>query len=274
MSADFMKREPVVAGMFYYLDRENLEEQVRSMLSDAGQKPRYRIVVSPHAGYLYSGRTAAKAISSLRPAKTFILLGPNHNLAGPEFSVMDRGAWSTPLGEIEINEGVAREILRSGVAESDTIAHSSEHSIEVQLPLLQVRFGSFDMVPVSIANSDYSERFLKNCESLGKAIAGIMKGGDVNLVASSDFSHYITAEEAERKDSLALERIGNLDARGLFDVLKSESGSVCGYGPIAVAIYAAKHLGMKKGEVIEYTNSGKTAGDMSSVVAYAAVGFS
>ena len=153
------------------------------------------------------------------------------------------------------------------------IAHSEEHSIEVQLPILQEVFGSFSIVPVSIFNVDYSQRFLKKCEILGKTLAEIMKSKDVNFIASSDFSHYIRFDEAKRKDMLAIERIKNLDAEGFFGVLKDESGSVCGYGPIAVAIYTAKHLGLKGAELIEYTSSGEVTGDMNSVVAYAAIGF-
>jgi AmmeMemoRadiSam system protein B len=266
-------REPVVAGMFYYLDRENLESQVKGMLSRMKEKPRFRIVVSPHAGYEYSGRTAARSIKSLKPAKTFILLGPNHNLVGPEFSVMDKGVWRTPLGDIEIDHKLAGKIAKSGIPESDTVAHSAEHSIEVQLPILQTQFRSFRIVPISIANSDYSEAFLKKCESLGKTLATLMKSHEIGLVASSDFSHYISAEEAKRKDTLALDRICHLDNPGFFDVLKDESGSVCGYGPIAVAISTARHLSLKKGEALEYTSSGDVTKDYSAVVGYASIGF-
>jgi AmmeMemoRadiSam system protein B len=266
-------RDPVVAGMFYFLDRENLENQVKGMLSRIKEKPRFRIVVSPHAGYEYSGKTAARSIKSLKEASTFILLGPNHNLAGPEFSVMDKGVWRTPLGDIKIDQKLAEKIIKAGVSESDTIAHSAEHSIEVQLPILQILFKSFKIVPISIANCNYSEAFLKRCESLGKALAKLMKTNDINVIASSDFSHYISAEEAKRKDTLALDRICHLDNPGFFDVLKDESGSVCGYGPIAVAVSAARHLSLKKGEVLEYTSSGETTKDYNAVVGYASIGF-
>ncbi|MEM7816070.1 MAG: AmmeMemoRadiSam system protein B [Candidatus Aenigmatarchaeota archaeon] len=265
-------RNPVVSGMFYPSDKARLSNQIKELFSKASPSQKYRIVVSPHAGYVYSGLGAAFAVGSLKPAKTFVVLGPNHTGMGQEFSVMTGGVWKTPLGDIEVDSKTASEIVKAGLAEDDDWAHASEHSIEVQLPFLQYRFGSFGFVPVCIMNEGYSESFLKKCASLGNFLGRLMKERDVNIVASSDFSHYIPAKSAKKFDMEAIERVLMLDLKGFFETLKRNRASVCGYGPIAVAMAAAKSLGVKKGELLSYTNSGDVTGDLSSVVAYAAIG--
>lgn len=266
-----MFRRPVVAGTFYPAERRSLEHSL-SVLFEKTHKNRFRCVVSPHAGYEYSGRTAARAIGSLMPAKTFVILGPNHNLTGHEFSVMSSGGWETPIGRVEIDSGLAKEIEKCGVVMEDEAAHMHEHSIEVQLPFLQHNFRDFRIVPLSIANMDYSSEFLGKCETLGRHIAGRMKGGGIDLIASSDFSHYLPREVAQKKDSKAIEEIKRLNPEGFFRVLERIDASVCGYGPIAVLMYVAKELGLKP-EVISRTDSGDSTGDTSSVVAYYAIGF-
>ena len=266
-------RNPAVSGMFYPSDRGKLSSQISSLFSQAGAQEKYRIVVSPHAGYVYSGLGAACAIGSLKTAKTFIILGPNHTGMGQEFSLMSHGVWRTPLGEAEVDQALAGELRKSGFLEEDDWAHASEHSIEVQLPFLQHRFGSFSFVPLCIMNEDYSQDFLDKCEKLGELIGLLMKEKDIGLIASSDFSHYVPALSAKKYDMQAIERITGLDTKGLFNTLKKNRATVCGYGPIAAAMAAARALGLKSGELIRYMNSGDVTKDYSSVVAYAAIGF-
>jgi len=267
-------RRPIVSGTFYPSEKNKLSSQLSGLFSQANAKEKYRIVVSPHAGYVYSGLGAAYAIGSLRPAKTFIVLGPNHTGMGQEFSIMAEGAWRTPLGDLEIDSAAALRLKKSGGLEEDDWAHASEHSIEVQLPFLQHRFGSPKIVPICIMNSGYSEGFLARCEALGDFIGMMMKENQhVGLVASSDFSHYVHAMSAKRVDMEYIEKIKVLDGHGFFLSLKKNRASVCGYGPIAVAIAAAKSLGLSSGELISYTNSGDVTKDFSSVVSYAAIGF-
>ena len=266
-----MIRKPVVAGMFYPFGKEALERML-SKLFEGVRNDGCLCVVSPHAGYEYSGRTAAYAIASLKPAKTFVILGPNHNALGPEFSVMGSGRWETPLGANEIDSALAKE-LKCDVLEEDDLAHAHEHSIEVQLPFLQHRFGSFRFVPISIANVAYTDEFLEKCISLGMHIAKTIRGRQIGVIASSDFSHYLPAKVAASKDAKAIEMIKRFDAKGLFRTLENIDASVCGYGPIAVAMSVAKALGLKEAKVINHTNSGDTTGDFSSVVAYYAIGF-
>ncbi len=267
-----MIRRPVVAGMFYPFHKDNLNEQLSRLFEGVG-KGDFVCVVSPHAGYEYSGRTAAFAISSLKPAKTFIILGPNHNLVGYEFSIMSSGEWETPLGMVRIDSELAREIKKCEILREDEFAHAHEHSIEVQLPFLQYRFKDFRIVPISIANLDYSNEFLKKCETLGKRIAKTIKNESVCVIASSDFSHYLPRGVAEEKDRKAVEKIKELDLKGFFRTLEELDASVCGYGPIAVVMQIAKELDLKKIEIINHTDSGDATGDSSSVVAYYAIGF-
>ena len=266
-----MIRNPVVAGMFYPMSRESLESTL-SKLFENTKANEFLCVVSPHAGYEYSGKTAAYAIRSLRPSKSFVILGPNHNLAGSEFSIMSSGEWETPLGKVKIDHSLAQSLRKCEVLQEDDLSHAHEHSIEVQIPFLQFRFKDFGFIPISISNMGYSEEFLKKCEVLGKHIAKTIKDKPIDVIASSDFSHYLPREVAESKDSKAFEKIQKLDSKGFFQTLEDVDASVCGYGPITILMYIAKELGLKA-ELIHKTDSGDATGDSSSVVAYYAIGF-
>jgi len=154
------------------------------------------------------------------------------------------------------------------------MAHDQEHSIEVQLPLLQHRFGDdFTFVPVCIMNTTYSDGFLKQCRELGRKIANIMRNDpDVAVIASSDFSHYLPVKEADEKDGAALERIEALDVKGFFEILEKTDASVCGFGPIATVMEAATQNRLKP-RIIHKSSSGDASGDFRSVVAYYSIGF-
>lgn len=264
-------RHPAVSGVFYYSDKDNLKGHMDSLFS--GAKTGNNIgVVSPHAGYEYSGRTAAHAINSLKRVGVFIILGPNHHVLGPEFSIMSEGSWKTPLGEVEIDTETAEKLRDCKILEESSIAHSQEHSIEVQLPFLQYRFKEFKFVPISIINTGFSSEFLKKCELLGSAIADLVKGKDIGIIASSDFSHYLPLDHAKKIDNEAIEKILKLDTKGFFDVLAKHDASICGYGPIAVLISVARILNLKT-ELIHESSSGDATKDFGSVVTYKAIGF-
>jgi AmmeMemoRadiSam system protein B len=266
-------RTPVVAGLFYSYGREELEEELDGLFPGKKVKAGNRAVISPHAGYVYSGRTAALALSSLRPSRRFLIMGPNHTLMGRDFSVYPRGSWETPIGDVRVDRPLARELLKSKLLEEDTSGHQQEHSVEVQLPILQHRFPAFSFVPLSIMSYSYSHGFLEKLESVGKHMASLLRRhDDVSVVASSDFSHYMPADAARERDMEAIGMIEKLDPEGLFRVLERQDGSVCGYAPIAVLLYIARELRWKA-RLMEYTNSGESSGDTDNVVGYAAIGF-
>ena len=265
------KRESAVSGMFYHEDKDTLTKQLEEMFSKAREGSN-RMVVSPHAGYAYSGKTAAHAISSLRKTKEFIVLGPNHTGRGKEFSIMSSGSWNTPLGDVTIDREIAEKIKKLDFVEEYDLAHSQEHSIEVQLPFLQHRFKRFKFVPVCIMNIGYSDDFIYKCQALGKTIASILHKKDVGVIASSDFSHYLPQNVADMKDEAAVEKIMNLDITEFFRKLEEVDASVCGFGPIAVVMSAAKELGLKA-KLIHKSSSGDETGERDAVVAYYAIGF-
>ena len=264
-------RKPVVSGVFYESEPNDLKNSIEEMFKNT-KSLNVLGVVSPHAGYVYSGRTSAFSIASLKPSRRFLILGPNHNLLGNEFSV-SKGIWETPLGEAKIDEELANELLKNNLIEDDPVAHAHEHSIEVQIPFLQEKFGNFTFVPLSVANQDYSNRFLKKCESVAKTVSSLLKKHDFRIIASSDFSHYLPQKDADEKDRKAIEMIKNLDIRGFFNTLERVDASVCGYGPIVILMSVAKEMGWKNIEIIDHSSSGDVNGDFSSVVSYYSIGF-
>jgi len=266
-------RMPAVAGMFYPSEPSLLEKQVAKFMLSAKTKPSCVGVVSPHAGYGYSGQTAAYAIGSLKPAKTFIILGPNHTGFGSEFSLMSGGSWKTPLGEVEIDKTIAAELFRRTDIADDAAAHMAEHSIEVQLPFLQKRFSSnsFSFVPICIMNISYSDEFMDACVGTGEIIADIVKSKSssdaIGVIASSDFSHYVAPDTIEKREKPIVKAILELDVPKFFDALSSTNASVCGYGPIAVLMAAAKKLKLRARDIHSSDSGGGKA------VSYRAIGF-
>jgi AmmeMemoRadiSam system protein B len=263
-----MARKPAVAGGFYPGNEKDLRLTVKAMLSGAGDAvPGAAGAVSPHAGYVYSGATAAKAISSLGPADTFVVIGPNHRGAGTSLAVsMDD--WQTPMGVVECDGEFAGAL--SSPLESDERAHHDEHSIEVQLPFVQYLYP--DARVVCICMGDQSQGA---ATAVAESVLDAKKeiGRDVRVVASTDFSHYVPAETARENDGEVLSAITGMDVNGMYARLAETRASVCGFGPIAAAMEISSGLGAKKAELLEYTNSGEMSGDFQQVVGYAAVVF-
>ena len=271
-----MIRHPVVAGTFYPLDKETLVRQLDSFFKETKGNGKPISAIVPHAGYMYSGKVAAHTYSSLPQADTYILLGPNHNCMGPNISVFPEGGWSTPLGTVQIDSALTMDICKNSRAELDTFAHEREHSIEVQLPFLQHRFKDFKIVPISLMPSPYAgdkEEFYLLCSELAEAIASTIKKSNKKIIilASSDFSHYVSQEVAKRDDSKAIELINSLSAKEFLSFVIDNNLTICGYGPICTAILASKKLGAKKGKLLKYSTSGDTTGDYSQVVGYASI---
>ncbi len=224
-------------------------------------------LIVPHAGYIYSGRAAGKVYGAVHLTHRYIILGPNHTGLGAPLSVYARGSWRTPLGDALIDEALASHLLQQcPELEDDTQAHIREHSIEVQIPFLQFLTESFTFVPICIGTSNWSA-----LTSLMRAIVEVVRktGEPVQLIASTDMSHYIPAREAEKKDALAFEPIRQLKAKELYETVHRHRLTMCGYLPTSVVIGAAKELGATSAELLVYTNSGERTGDYESVVAYA-----
>jgi AmmeMemoRadiSam system protein B len=238
------------------------------MVEPQAEKEKAWAVVSPHAGFSYSGYVAGAVYSSVVLPKRFVILGPSHRGQRSLFGIVTEGSWETPLGEVAVDPVLAEGLLRgSSLIEVEEGAHEEEHSIEVQLPFLQYLCSGFSIVPLSVSPAaDYGA-----LEELGSALAAAIRQAktDVLVVASTDMSHYVSQETARKKDFMAIERIQSLDARGLFDIVQDEDISMCGFQPTAAAILAAKELGASRADLIRYMTSGDTSGDYRQVVGYA-----
>lgn len=262
-------REPCVAGAFYPSSNEEIREMLsgfKNKAKPAAAKKKSVAVVSPHAGWVYSGLTAMHALLALEPAKTFVVLSPNHSGHGARVAASDDD-WRTPLGEVKTDKALVEKLVKDGAVEVDWEAHAREHSVEVQLSFLQYLFKDFKLVAITVMDQS-----LETSQRLGKALAE-SAGRDVSVVASSDFTHYEPAEAAKKKDLKAIRKLEGMDLAGFYEVLRSERVSACGYGPIAAAAAFAKARGCKRGELLHFSNSGEASGDFAAVVDYAGLAF-
>ncbi len=262
-----MIRKPAVAGTFY----PGSASRLQAFLEDAVQPapdPLVAVgVVSPHAGYVYSGRVAGAVFGRVAVPDTVLLLGPNHTGMGTPASIMSQGAWVTPLGSVPIATDLASALKAANpILEEDALAHAHEHSLEVQVPFLRHRNPAVRIVPVAFMLRTFAE-----VEEVGLSIAEVLKTwpDPVLMVASSDMTHYESADRAKEKDARAIERVLELDAEGLLDTTKRFGITMCGAIPTAVLLVAARTLGATRGELVTYATSGDVSGDYGSVVGYA-----
>jgi hypothetical protein len=212
---------------------------------------------------------AGAVYARLKLPRRFLLLGPRHFPRGKPQAILSEGAWQTPLGQAEIDTELARDLKAAypPLCE-DGVAHETEHAIEVQLPFLQSLAGDFRFVPIALGPTDYVQ-----LESLGHAIANVVRRQQdpVLIIASSDMNHYESDEITRRKDGLAIERVLALDAAGLFDVVRREEISMCGFGPAVSMLTAVRLLGATRTTLVRYATSGDINGDRNEVVGYAGV---
>lgn len=264
-----MIRKPQVAGQFYPAGSAALRRQLEQLIKEKEKEEDVLGVVSPHAGYIYSGGVAGACFSKVNITESVIILGPNHTGMGMPFSIMASGTWQMPLGNIEVDAALAKKILaQSKYLQEDVNAHIYEHSIEVQLPFLQFFAAEIKIVPIIVSGADFSVY-----DQIGKTIAKVLKdtGKNCLIVASSDMSHYERQEKAKANDNLAIEAILRLDGEELLKRIEKFNITMCGYGPTVCMLSAAKALGAKKAQLIKYQTSGDASGDYSSVVGYAAI---
>jgi AmmeMemoRadiSam system protein B len=261
-------RRPYVAGHFYPGDAAGLRRDVEACLGTAEAGSRLaRGVVVPHAGYMYSGGVAGTVYGTARLPRRLILLGPNHTGLGRPVAVMRRGFWETPLGRAPIDEALADLILDAAEgAEEDEAAHRAEHSLEVQIPFLQICQEEFAFVPVCVGTGR-----LADLSGLGAGLAAAAEalGEPVGIVMSTDMTHYEPAEQAREKDFRVIRRLEVLDAEGMHALVRRDEISMCGYAPTTAGLIALKHLGAGRADLVAYANSGDTSGDYQQVVGYA-----
>ena len=264
-----MIRKPAVAGRFYPGDQKSLQGEVEKHLVSNAVREDVLGAVAPHAGFVYSGKVAGAVYSKINERPVVIILGVNHRGLGKPFTIIKEGIWQTPLGEVEVEAGLAQRLLASSdYLEEDELAHQFEHSLEVQLPFLQVHFRNpFEIIPICIGLAN-----IEAYQGLGREIASkIEDPAKVLIVASTDLTHYESQEEARHKDEKAIEAILQLDEEELFGRIQRLHISMCGYAPTVVMIASTKALGAKEAELVKYMTSGDVTGDYSQVVGYAGI---
>lgn len=275
-------RKPYVANAFYAGTRTALTDQISGCFTHKfgpGQIPKPKPagprkilgIISPHAGYMYSGPVAANGYAKLAAdgsPENFIILGPNHTGQGSGVSILTQGAWETPIGITKIQTELAEGIQKSNsILDIDEASHTHEHSIEVQLPFIQFLYGEQPkFIPICMMMQD-----LQTSREIAKSIVDQCRGKDYVIIASSDFTHYEPQETATRKDRSAIDAILKLDDEGLNDLGESNRVTMCGYGPISVLIATAKLLGDAKPELLAYKTSGDITQDKSAVVGYSSI---
>ena len=270
-----MVRKPVVAGQFYPGTEKSLKRKIEecfthelgpgSIPSEESDVHELKGIVAPHAGYTYSGPVAAHSYKALVEdgiPETVIFLGPSHHGLGAGIAVAEED-FETPLGVVEIDKKIADE-LAGDLIKKDDMAHSREHSIEVQLPFLQYFSNSFKAVPISFNKQDF-----KTSKKVGEMLKEVTREKDVMIIASTDFSHYVLEETAKEKDKKAIEKILDNDPKGLYDVVQKEHISMCGYGPVVSMMIGS---GGQEGKLLKYATSGDVT-PQKEVVGYGAIAF-
>ena len=272
-------RSPAVAGQFYPGTAADLESMIASCNAhrhgpgDARARDgKVYGAVSPHAGYMYSGPTACHAYRSIsrQNPEVVIIVGPNHYGIGKDAATMADVQWETPMGSVAVDSDAARDLSSlSKTIQIDYHSHSRDHSLEVQIPMLQYTFpNGVEIVPVILRSQDRD-----TAEDVGNAMAEVAKKRRTVIVASSDFTHYEEQSFARSQDMALIEPILDMDVGMFYDVLERRRVSACGYGAIASVMTACGNLGATRGRLLSYATSGDATGDNGSVVGYGAIEF-
>ncbi|MFP4150692.1 MAG: AmmeMemoRadiSam system protein B [Candidatus Aenigmatarchaeota archaeon] len=277
-------RNAVAAGQFYPRSSGDIESMLDKFSRRASADQRDVLgAVTPHAGYMYCGETQAHVYGSLlEDLNTFVILGPNHTNTGASEAIMTSGMWKTPMGNARIDSELANSILEnSEYLEDDYNAHNQEHSIEVQLPWLQRKYGTFNFVPISM-----SEQSLRKGQDIGEAIRDAKDDVDEKFVvlASSDFTHFGVSygyrpvsgginkklNYIEKVDKEAAAAVEKLSPETFMDVVERYDTTICGTGPIVALLYYLKDEG-SSGELIDYSTSYEVSKNENSIVGYCAI---
>ena len=267
-------RYPAVAGQFYEGTESTLRRQVEKCFMHElgpGQLPevnpsgerKIRGIISPHAGFVFSGPIAAHGFAELAKdglPEVFVILGPNHQGVGSGIAITTHD-FETPMGIMEIDQELASSLLQ-GPIDDTILAHRHEHSIEVQLPFIQYLASDKKFVPISMLMQDY-----KSSAEVGKIIRQAIGDRDAVIIASTDFSHYISPEKAKAQDNLAIQQILDLNPKGMYDTVRKNRITMCGFGPVMTMLEAVQG---SEAELLKYSNSGDVQ-PMAEVVGYASI---
>jgi MEMO1 family protein len=269
MNATQTSRRSAVEGMFYPAEPAVLRRDIAGLLRRVerkGVKGKIRGIVAPHAGYPYSGYTAAHGYAMLQGARydTVVIVSPSHQEYFDGVSVYAGQGYSTPLGMVPVDDKLRDNLLRvCHCAEASEAGHRDEHAVEVQLPFLQEVVGSFKLLPIVIGD----QRRLY-CFELGEALGSILAKEDYLLVASTDLSHFHSAPIADMLDSIVVEDVSRFDYEKLMTDLETGKTEACGGGPTVAVMVALHRLGITSMKVLHHCNSGETTGDYARVVGY------
>ena len=274
-------RTPAVSGTFYPGNEKKLKNLIHECFmhqigpgktSPTDSDEKIYGVICPHAGFVYSGPVACHSFYSISASasKLAIIVGPNHYGIGQNVASMIDVSWKTPLGLVEVDSDSVLELREHlDILEIDSFSHSKEHSIEVQIPMLQEVFShEMKILPISLINQEH-----KTATLVGSAIAKIAQKKDALLIGSSDFTHYEENGFAHRQDLALIDPILKLDVDEFYKILYERKVTACGFGAIASIMTACKELGATQGKLLKYATSGDVSGDKSSVVGYASIIF-
>ncbi len=262
-------RPPLVAGMFYPSEPKTLEAEVSHLLNEVEARPiegKIVAMIAPHAGYQYSGLTAAYGYKMLNNEsfKTVVIVSPSHREHFDGISVYEGTAYRTPLGELQINKQLREQLITDDpIISASNLGHKKEHAVEVQLPFIQKVLGNVSILPIVVGNQKRAY-----CFHLGERLAEILKGQHALLIASSDLSHYYPYDIANALDQILVDDIAKFDYESMMTHLEQERGEACGGGPMVAVLLAAKKLGANRISVLHHCNSGDVTGDRSGVVGY------
>jgi len=258
-------RQPAVSGMFYPADEAALRQSVRDCLAAAQPDPAVspKAIIAPHAGYVYSGPIAGSAfahfLSQRKEIRRIILVGPSHRIPFNGLAISGADAFKTPLGWVPLDKSAQESIRRLPQVRVSDQAHSTEHSLEVELPFLQETLDEFTLVPLVVGDA--------TAEEIGETLDLLWGGAETRIVVSSDLSHYLNYEAARRSDRAAAQAIENLEPQEL------GVEQACGCQPVRGLLLAARRHGLKA-RTVDLRNSGDTAGSKDRVVGYGAFIFS
>jgi AmmeMemoRadiSam system protein B len=264
-------REPAVSGTFYPSNAVVLRQNVEGYLKNAaGSQIKSHItgIVVPHAGYMYSGQVAGYAYNTIAGARydTVIVVAPSHRASFQGIAILEKGAYRTPLGDVSVDEEMATDLMkRNDTVKSSLEAHKYEHSLEVQIPFLQVALKGFKIIPL-IMGSQSAVMCERLAASISRAAEATAKS--ILVVGSTDLSHYYPYKEAVNLDNVVIRHLESFDPQGMIRDFEKDRLEACGAGPMITTMMVARGLGASRSKVLNYATSGDVSGDKSSVVGY------